>query len=131
MKKLTLVAIFMATISGAGASDYYETFVRDCNPAAMRAELDRAAAAHRSVITVVKCDADAVARDGSHRVTSDDDTDMNFERDVRVNCDGTIERVVARRHYVKETVVQYAPVVTYVPAGTYTRTRRVCHECDM
>ncbi len=139
MKKVTLVAIIAALTSGAAnASDYYETTIRDCNPAAMRAALDKASFEERAVITVVTCN-----NGNSRYYDSKDSRDDVAVRtgsaaDIRsrrvVGCTGCaapMERVVARRHYVEETVQRYEPVVQYVPSGTYTRTRRVCSECDM
>ena len=48
-------------------------------------------------------------------------------------CGEPFERVVNREYFVRETVQQYKPVVSYVPAGTYTTTRAVaapkCTKC--
>ena len=49
-------------------------------------------------------------------------------------CGAPFERVVNRELFVRETVQQYKPVVTYVPAGTYTTVRAVeapkCNTCN-
>ena len=48
-------------------------------------------------------------------------------------CGAPFERVVNREYFVRETVQQYKPIVSYVPAGTYTTTRAVngpkCSKC--
>lgn len=48
-------------------------------------------------------------------------------------CGTPYEAVVNREYFVRETVQQYKPVVSYVPAGTYTTTRAVsapkCNKC--
>ena len=48
-------------------------------------------------------------------------------------CGEPFEKVVNREYFVRETVQQYKPVVSYVPAGTYTTTRAVsapkCNKC--
>lgn len=48
-------------------------------------------------------------------------------------CGEPFEKVVDREYFVRETVQQYRPVVSYVPAGTYTTTRAVsapkCNKC--
>ena len=48
-------------------------------------------------------------------------------------CGTPYEQVVNREYFVRETVQQYRPVVSYVPAGTYTTTRAVsgpkCSKC--
>ena len=143
MKKVTLFAIIAAlTGAAANASDYYETTIRDCNPAAMRAALDKASFEERAVITVVTCNNGASrfydAKDAHSEPLAEYSADNSASRDVAApraarcaDCSAPVERVVARRHYVEETVQRYEPVVQYVPAGTYKRTRRVCSECDM
>lgn len=98
------------------AGGYYETRSADCDMAAMRRTLDNATADRRAVITVVKC---APRPAPVVRV------------DACIDCAPVVERVIDRRVYVEETVQRYAPVVHYVPAGEFTRTRRVCNECDM
>lgn len=100
------------------AGGYYETRSQNCDMAAMQETLDRATADRRAVITVVKC---------TPRVAA---PAAEFDN-ACMDCGAPIERVVARRVYVEETVQQYRPVVHYVPAGTYTRTRHVCNECNM
>lgn len=142
MKKIVLFAIIAAITTSANASDYYETTIRDCNPAAMRAALDKASYDRRAVITVVSCN-----NGGAYYYDAKDNRDaivtVESGRNVSVtprrvvgrrvcaDCTAPIERVVSRRHYVEETIQRYQPVVQYVPAGTYTRTRRVCSTCDM
>ena len=48
-------------------------------------------------------------------------------------CGEPFERIVNREYFVRETVQQYKPVVSYVPAGSYTTTRAVsapkCSTC--
>ena len=48
-------------------------------------------------------------------------------------CGEPFERVVNREYFVRETVQQYKPVVSYVPAGSYTTMRAVsapkCSKC--
>lgn len=48
-------------------------------------------------------------------------------------CGEPFERVVNREYFVRETVQQYKPVVSYVPAGSYTTVRAVatpkCNKC--
>lgn len=97
------------------AGGYYETFVSDCDATTMQRTLDNATADRRAVITVVKCAQPAPV----------------VHADVCIDCAPIVERVVDRRVYVEETVQRYAPIVTYVPAGEYVRTRRVCNGCDM
>ena len=48
-------------------------------------------------------------------------------------CGEPFERVTNREYFVRETVQQYRPVVSYVPAGSYTTVRAVetpkCNKC--
>ena len=48
-------------------------------------------------------------------------------------CGEPFERVVNREYFVRETVQQYKPVVSYVPAGSYTTMRAIespkCNKC--
>lgn len=116
------------------AGGYYKTQTNNCDMAAMRRVLDNATADRRAVITVVTCDADTSEMGSAYDYISRDDMVMeyaDFGGDARIDCAAPIERVVARRTYVEETVRQYRPVVSYVPTGAYIRTRRVCNECDM
>lgn len=124
MKKIFLfsvLSVFCASIALASdmlpAGGYYETTTQNCDKAAMRETLDRATADRRAVITVVKC---------APRVAP-----VMEIADACIDCAAPVERVIDRRVYVEETIQQYRPVVHYVPAGTYTRTHRVCNECDM
>lgn len=126
MKKIFLVSIlsiFCISVSMASdmkpAGGYYETSSENCDMAAMQRTLDNATADRRAVITVVKC----VPRATAPAVELDD---------VCIDCAAPmVERVIDRRVYVEETVQRYEPVVRYVPAGKFTRTRRVCNECGM
>lgn len=136
MKKIFLVSVISVFCAGVAlASDmlpaggYYETESADCDMNAMRAELDRATAARRAVITVVRCAPRAAARDAVWDASYGAEYDV-FD-DVCTDCTATIERVIDRRVYVEETVQQYRPVLHYVPAGTYSRTRQICNECEM
>lgn len=136
MKKIFLVSVISIFCAGVAlASDmlpaggYYETESSDCDMNAMRAELDRATASRRAVITVVRCAPRAADRDMA-RDASYDAEYVAFD-DGCMDCAAPIERVIDRRVYVEETVQQYRPVLHYVPAGTYSRTRRICNECDM
>ncbi|MBD5400520.1 hypothetical protein HDR61_02105 [bacterium] len=134
MKNKMLMIVMMALMPVvAMASDmrpaggYYETRSASCDMAAMQNTLDNATADRRAVITVVKCNPRPAAR----TVVARPAAASAYVGDVCIDCVVPIERVVSRRTYVEETVQQYRPVVAYVPAGRYTRTRRVCNECDM
>ena len=54
MKKLVFALIAMATVPAM--ADYYRVRTNNCDPAAMRATLERAAREHRAVITEVNCE---------------------------------------------------------------------------
>lgn len=136
MKKIFLVSVISVFCAGVAlASDmlpaggYYETESADCDMNAMRAELDRATAARRAVITVVRCAPRAAALDAVWDASYGAEYEV-FD-DGCTDCTAPIERVIDRRVYVEETVQQYRPVLHYVPAGTYSRTRQICNECEM
>ncbi len=54
MKKLVFALVAMATVPAI--ADYYRVRTNNCDPAAMRATLERAAREHRAVITEVNCE---------------------------------------------------------------------------
>ena len=54
MKKLVFALVAMATVPAM--ADYYRVRTNNCDPAAMRATLERAAREHRAVITEVNCE---------------------------------------------------------------------------
>ena len=121
MKKTFLMFVFAVFASlSAFASDYYKERVYNCDEAAMRAALDRATYENRSVITVIECENNVV------KVKAQPKPKCN----VCNTCGAPKEEVVKREYFVRETVQQYKPVVTYVPSGTYTRVKPTCnHGC--
>lgn len=56
MKKSIVLSIILAICAGVAHADYYRTRTNNCDPAAMRATLERAAREHRAVITEVNCE---------------------------------------------------------------------------
>jgi len=54
MKKIIFALVAMASLPVA--ADYYKVNTNNCDPAAMRATLERAAREHRAVITEVNCE---------------------------------------------------------------------------
>ncbi len=127
MKK-TIFAVILGLCGTCASADYYETYHDNCDPESMHAALEQAVATGRAVITVVKCDESAMAQRPASMAV----------RPVRmmpapraVNSDCGFEQVVNREYFVRETVQQYRPVVSYVPSGTYVRTRPACDECGM
>ena len=112
------MSLVASLVSGAAfASDYYKETTTNCNEQAMRAALDRATYNKRAVITIVECDNGVVKTTTQPRCNT-------------CGCGETKEEVVKREYFVRETVQQYKPVVTYVPAGTYTRVKPACnHGC--
>ena len=110
MKKILAVSIIGIMAVAAANADYYETYTNNCDMNAMRAELNRAVADKRAVITKITCE-NTVA-----------------EPVVEETCGEPFERVVNREYFVRETVQQYKPVVHYEPAGTYTTMRAVCDD---
>ncbi|MBD5391519.1 hypothetical protein HDR66_01790 [bacterium] len=137
MKRYILLSgLCVLTLSPAVASDmppsggYYEASVRDCNPTSMRRTLDSLTHSQRAVITVVKCKEAAPVAPVHTQYYDAYVTEMpRAPRATCADCMAPVERVVDRQYYVTETVQRYAPVVTYVPDGQYTRTRRVCDTC--
>lgn len=122
MKKIALISVFAALASvSASASDFYKERINTCDEHEMRAALDKATYENRSVITIIECD------DGIVRTTT--------QPKAKPACDtcGYMEpkeEVIKREYFVRETVQKYKPVVKYVPAGTYTRTKPACnHGC--
>ncbi len=119
MKKILALSIVGIMAAASANADYFEFRTNNCDMNAMRAELDRAVAEHRAVITKVVCEETTaepvVVESGNCEV-----------------CGEPFEEVVKREYFVRETVQQYKPVVHYEPAGTYTTMRAVCGEfgCD-
>lgn len=124
MKKMFLVSVFAVFASlSAFASDYYKETVYNCDESAMRAALDRATYENRSVITVIECENGVVKTKTQPKPKCNSCNVCN-------TCGAPKEEVVKREYFVRETVQQYKPVVTYVPSGTYTRVKPTCnHGC--
>jgi len=111
-------------------ADYYKTSVNNCDGSNMRAALDQATAEGRAVITVVECEnvntgATVSAANSWENNSYTYATEYAYEQP-------TVDVVVKREYFVRETVQQYKPVVVYVPAGTYSRVRKTCrHNCGL
>jgi len=122
MKKILALSIVGMLASVAAHADYYETQTGNCDMNAMRAELNRAVADHRAVITKIVCEETNVETEPV----------VIAEPVVEESCGEPFERVVNREYFVRETVQQYKPVVHYEPAGSYTTMRAVCGDfgCD-
>ena len=56
MKKIILFSCLFSLITSSAFATYYKTNTYNCGDANMLAELDRATALHRAVITEVECD---------------------------------------------------------------------------
>ena len=56
MKKIILVSLVFGLITNAAFATYYKTTTSNCSDAAMLAELDKATALHRAVVTDVTCE---------------------------------------------------------------------------
>jgi len=123
MKKILALSIVGILASVAAHADYYETQTGNCDMNSMRAELNRAVADHRAVITKIVCEESNVETEPvmiSEPVV--------IEPVAGTACGEPFERVVNREYFVRETVQQYKPVVHYEPAGSYTTMRAVCNE---
>ena len=111
MKKIFALSIVGFFVAVSANAKVVELHTNNCDMSAMRAELDRAVAAHHAVITKIICD-EPVAQE----LVSDEP------------CAEPYEEVVSREYFVRETVQTYRPVVSYEPAETYTTMRAVCDE---
>lgn len=122
MKKILALSFVGIMAVAAANADYYETQTGNCDMNAMRAELNRAVADHRAVITKIVCE----------ETTAEPVVVEEPELVVEEPCGEPFERVVNREYFVRETVQQYKPVVHYEPAGSYTTMRAMCGDngCD-
>lgn len=126
MKKFVLFALLAGIISGVANADVYREDINTCDEAEMRAALDRATYEHRAVITIVECENGVVkVKTKAKPVAKKAKCDAC---DVCDTCGEKVEQIVKREYFVRETVQQYKPVVTYVPAGTYTRVKPACDQ---
>lgn len=119
MKKFFMLALAMFVNSGM--ADVYRESINTCDEHEMRAALDRATIENRAVITVVECENGVVKTKTVAKPV--------LKPYVAENCHACAEKhqVIKREYFVRETVQTYKPIVTYVPAGTYTRERPVCN----
>ena len=115
--------MILSAFSFNANADVYREFSNTCDEAEMRAALDRATRENRAVITIVECDSGIVRTTTQPRQMVAKTT--SCPTCGCVDC-GTQEQVVKREYFVRETVQQYKPVVTYVPSGTYTRVKPTC-----
>ncbi len=123
MKKILALSIFGIMAVATAHADYFEFRTDNCDKNAMRAELNRAVAEKRAVITKVICEDSTVEVEPV--VMAEPEI---VEPVVGTACGEPFERVINREYFVRETVQQYKPVVHYEPAGTYTTTHAVCGE---
>ena len=125
MKKFMLLSLVASLFSTVAMADMYRETVNSCDEGEMRAALDRATRANRTVITIVECDNGIV-----RTTTQPRPRQVAVKQDYGCGCATcgcpTQEEVVKREYFVRETVQQYKPVVQYVPAGTYTRVKPTC-----
>lgn len=56
MKKIVLLSLVFGLLTTSASATYYQTTTNNCSDAAMMAELDRATATHRAVVTDVTCE---------------------------------------------------------------------------
>jgi hypothetical protein len=132
MKKMTLfLLIALLPSSAVFASDYigggnYRKTIDDCSKPAIYRELDNATRVGRAVTTVVICDTVAARPATDIVVAQRRPSRPRHTSACGDECGRSFERVVNREYFVKETREVYRPVVSYVPAGTYTTTRKVC-----
>ena len=115
MKKIFALSIFGIMAVAAANAEYVELHTDNCDINSMRAELNRAVAAHHAVITKIVCE--------NEIETPIEETVVEQES---ATCGEPFEKVVNREYFVRETVQQYRPVVSYVPDETYTTMRPVC-----
>lgn len=116
MKKILALSIVGIMVSVVAHADYFETQTGNCDMNAMRAELNRAVADKRAVITKVVCEETTA------------EPVVVAEPVIEESCGEPFERVINREYFVRETVQQYKPVVHYETAGTYTTMRAVCDD---
>lgn len=114
MKKIFVLSIAGILAVASANAEYVELRTNNCDANAMRAELNRAVANNHAVITKIVCDETVVKPVVVSAPVAEE------------NCGEPYARVVNREYFVRETVQQYKPVVTYEPAGTYTTMRAVC-----
>lgn len=113
MKKIVLALIF-GLMSTSCFATYYGTTTTNCNSGAMLAELDRAVATHRAVITEIKCNAPApIMRPAPRHIV---------QPVVHVAEPVVVERPV----YVYRPVIVRRPTVTVVDVIQESDT---CHDC--
>ena len=126
MKKFVLLSLVAALASNVAVADVYRESINTCDEYEMRAALDRATAKNRAVITIVECD------NGIVRVSEKPTfvAEVVEAKPCGCGCNKPKQEVVKREYFVRETVQQYEPVVTYVPTTTYTRVKPACnHGC--
>ena len=100
----------------AANAEHVKMYTDNCDINYMREQLDRAVAKHHAVITSVICDKDVVVKEPVVEPVA--------------QCGETIERIVNREYFVRETVQTYRPVVHYELADTYTTMRFVCDDAN-
>jgi len=102
MKKIILLSLVFGLISSSAYATYYKTNTSNCSEAAMLAELDRATALHRAVITDVKCGYNLAKRPEKPRMAP-----KPFPK-----------HKVAAKKFVPRDVHPVTPVIVQVPTVT-------------
>ena len=115
MKKIIALSVIGVFSVCAARADYVELRTNHCDLRYMMTQLNRAVAKNHAVITNVVCE-----------------KPVKQEQPIvqQTQCDKSVERVVNREYFVRETVQTYRPVVHYEPLDTYTTMRAVCDDTD-
>ncbi|MBR3510571.1 MAG: hypothetical protein IKN73_00740 [Alphaproteobacteria bacterium] len=119
MKKFVLLSLVCGLFINIANADVYKEKISSCNEYEMNAALDKAVYDKHAVITIVECD------NGVIRTYKQPKKAVVEQKSCGCGCDKK-QQVVKREYFVRETIQEYKPVVTYVPAGTYTRVKPVC-----
>ena len=91
MKKIFALAVLGIMAVAAANAEYVELYTDNCDIDSMRAELNRAVAAHHAVITKIVCE--SAVETPVEEVATDE-----------TSCGEPFEKVVNREYFVRETV---------------------------
>ena len=122
MKKIILFSVVFGLITNAANATYYKTSTNTCDTANMLAELDRATALHRAVVTEIDCEYTVPTRPAP-----------SFVPEPKPMPKPAPKRVVAAKKFTNYQVREYKPVVvTYVPTVTVVTVteQEICTCCD-
>jgi hypothetical protein len=121
MKKIILFSCLFSLISNSAFATYYKTSTNNCGTANMLAELDRATALHRAVVTEIDCEYTVPTRPAPSFVAKP----KPMPRPMPKPAPKRVAPQIVYKSVAPQPVCEYEPVVV-VPIITIVSEQEYC-----